>query len=406
MSAVGEDSYDLSVIGGGLIGLATARAYLVRRPGARVAVLEKEPELARHQSGRNSGVVHAGLYYPPGSLKARLCREGRRALLGFADERSIPYVMRGKLVVAVAEDELRRLEELARRGRANGLDGLRELEAGELREIEPHAAGIRALHVPETAVIDFRRVAEALAEEVRRTGGAVLLGHEVASLEERGSRRVLVTRGGHTVEAAFVVACAGLQADRVAGLTAPSSSEVRITPFRGSFYTLAPAARGLVNGLIYPVPDPAFPFLGVHFTRRIDGEVWAGPNAVPAFAREGYRRLSVNVGDARDLLGFPGMRRLARAYFRTGAAELWRDVVKRAAVEQMRRYLPELQTRDVSYGRSGVRAQVLRRDGSLVDDFLIERHRSTLHVLNAPSPAATACLAIGDWVAREAIAAA
>jgi L-2-hydroxyglutarate oxidase LhgO len=314
--------------------------------------------------------------------------------------------VRGKLVVAVADDELPRLEELARRGRANGLDGLRELEAGELREIEPHAAGIRALHVPETAVIDFRRIAEALAEEVRRTGGAVLLGHEVTSVEERGSRRVLVTRAGHTVETAFVVACAGLQADRVAALTAPSSSEVRITPFRGSFYTLAPAARGLVNGLIYPVPDPAFPFLGVHFTRRIDGEVWAGPNAVPAFARERYRRFSVNVGDTRDLLGFPGMRRLARGYFRTGAAELWRDLVKRAAVAQMRRYLPELQSRHVSYGRSGVRAQVLRRDGTLVDDFLIEQHRSTLHVLNAPSPAATACLAIGDWIAREANAAA
>jgi L-2-hydroxyglutarate oxidase LhgO len=405
MSATGTDSYDLVVIGGGLIGLATARAYLLRRPGARVAVLEKEPKLAQHQSGRNSGVVHAGLYYPPESLKARLCREGRRALLGFADEHSIPYVVRGKLVVAVAEAELRRLEELARRGRANGL-GLRELEADELREIEPYAAGIRALHVPETAVIDFRRVAEALAEEVRRAGGSVLLGHEVTSVEERRSRRVLVTRAGHTVETAFVVACAGLQADRVAALTAPSSPEVRITPFRGSFYTLAPAARALVNGLIYPVPDPAFPFLGVHFTRRIDGEVWAGPNAVPAFAREGYRRLSMNVGDVRDLLGFPGLRHLARAYFRTGAAEIWRDVVKRAAVEEMRRYLPELQNRHVSHGRSGVRAQVLRRDGSLVDDFLIEQHRSTLHVLNAPSPAATACLAIGDWIAREAIAAA
>ncbi len=399
--AGGGHGYDLAVIGGGLIGLATARAYLHHRPGARIAVLEKEPELARHQSGRNSGVVHAGLYYPAGSLKATLCRQGRVDLLRFADEHSIPYEITGKLVVALDADELPRLEELGRRGRANGLEGLRELGASELREVEPHAAGIRALHVPETAVIDFRLVAKALAADLEQEGGDVLLGREVTGIEERGSRRVLLTQSGEELDAALVVACAGLQADRVAALTAASSGAYRVAPFRGGFYTLAPEARPLVRGLIYPVPDPSFPFLGVHFTKRIDGEVWAGPNAVPALAREGYARTSVNLRDARDLLGYQGMWRLALRYSRTGAGEIWRDAVKVAAVKQMRRYVPALEARQVSHGQAGMRAQVVTREGSLVDDFLIERSGGAVHVVNAPSPAATASLAIGEWVVRD-----
>jgi L-2-hydroxyglutarate oxidase LhgO len=392
------------VIGGGLIGLATARAYLQRRPGARVVVLEKEPELARHQSGRNSGVVHAGLYYPAGSLKATLCREGRAALLRFADEHSIPYEITGKLVVALGPEELPRLEELGRRGRANGLEGLRELVADELREIEPHVAGVRALHVPETAVIDFRLVAKVMANDIEQAGGEVLLRREVTRIEERGPRSVLRTNSGEEVDSALVVACAGLQADRVAALTASASREYRIAPFRGGFYTLAPEARRLVNGMIYPVPDPSFPFLGVHFTRRIDGEVWGGPNAVPALAREGYARTSVDLRDARDLLGYGGMWRLARRYARTGAGEIWRDVVKAAAVRQMQRYVPELETRHVSHGRAGMRAQVVTRKGSLVDDFLIERDGGVVHVVNAPSPAATASLAIGGRIAGDLVA--
>jgi L-2-hydroxyglutarate oxidase LhgO len=400
-STEGAGRYDLAVIGGGLIGLATARAYLLRRPAARIAVLEKEPDLAQHQSGRNSGVVHAGLYYPAGSLKATLCREGRAALLRFADEHAVPYGVTGKLVVALDEDELPRLEELARRGRANGLEGMRELGAAELREIEPHAAGIRALHIPETAVIDFGLVARALADAVVQAGGDVLLGREVVGIEQRGSRRVLRTSSSHDVEADLVVACAGLQADRVAALGGASSGDYRIVPFRGSFHALAPEARPLVKGLIYPVPDPSFPFLGVHFTRRIDGEVWAGPNAVPALAREGYARTSVDLRDARDLLAYAGIWRLALRYARTGAGEIYRDAVKRAAVKQMQRYVPELEARHVSYGRSGVRAQVVTKAGSLVDDFLIERDGGVVHVVNAPSPAATASLAIGERIARD-----
>ncbi len=368
-------------------------------------MLEKEASLACHQSGRNSGVIHAGLYYPAGSLKSKLCREGRVELLRFADEHQIPYELSGKLVVALGERELGRLDELGRRGRANGLHGLRELDAAGLREIEPHVAGIRALHVPETGVIDFSLVALALARVVEELGGHVLLEHEVNGIDERARGRLVRTSAGEEIETAVVVACAGLQADRVTALTGSSSLEYRIAPFRGDFYTLAPEARSLVNGLIYPVPDPAFPFLGVHFTRRVDGEVWAGPNAVPALAREGYGRMSLNVRDARELLGYRGMWRLTRRYVRTGAGEIWRDAVKPAAVREMKRYLPELRGRHVAYGRAGVRAQVLRRDGSLVDDFLIERNGSAVHVVNAPSPAATASLAIGEWIAREVLAA-
>lgn len=405
MNRRGEDAYDLAVIGGGLIGLATARAYLLHRPGARVAVLEKEALLARHQSGRNSGVVHAGLYYPDGSLKAKLCRQGRAALLRFADEHAIPYDVTGKLVVALDADELPRLTELGRRGQANGLEGLRELDAAELREVEPHVAGIRALHVPETAVIDFRLVAKAVADEIERAGGDVLLGRKVTGIEERGRRHIVRTCDGGEVDAAVVISCAGLQADRVAALTGSSLRDYRIAPFRGGFYTLAPEARPLVKGLIYPVPDPSFPFLGVHFTRRIDGEVWAGPNAVPALAREGYKRTSVNLRDTRDLLGYRGMWRLALEYSRTGAGEIWRDAVKPAAVRRMRRYLPELEGRHVLHGPAGMRAQVVTKEGSLVDDFLIEQDGTAVHVVNAPSPAATASLAIGEWIVRGIVAA-
>jgi L-2-hydroxyglutarate oxidase len=393
--------YDVAVVGAGLVGLATARATLQRAPGARVAVLEKERELARHQSGRNSGVVHAGLYYPAGSLKAELCREGREALLRFADEHGIPYRQVGKLVVAVDQSELPRLDELKRRGTANGLRGLRMLSGDELRQLEPHVVGVRALHVPETAVIDFRAVTAAYAAQVESLGGQVLLGHKVLAIERRGQNRVLRTSAGEELETRRVVTCAGLQSDRVAALTGAPLHQRRIAPFRGDFFVLAPEAASLVRGLIYPVPDPSFPFLGVHFTRRIDDEVWAGPNAVPALSREGYTRFSLNARDARDLLGFPGLWRLAGRYVRTGAGEIWRDLVKRAAAREMRRYLPDLEARHLRFGPCGVRAQVLARDGTLVDDFLLERDGHVLHVVNAPSPGATASLAIGRRLAEQ-----
>lgn len=375
---------DFAVVGGGLVGLATARALLERRPGARLAVFEKEPELGRHQSGRNSGVVHAGVYYPPGSLKARLCREGRAALRTFADQHGIPYVVRGKVIVATSASEQPRLDELKQRALANGVQGVRELDPDGLREIEPHVSGFGALHVPESAVIDFRTVLHALADDVRAGGGEVLLGRRVERVDELAAGRIVV--------------CAGLQADRLA------RTEHSIIPFRGDYFVLRPPSAALIRGLVYPVPDPAFPFLGVHFTRRHDEAVWAGPNAVPSLARERYRRLGFDLRDARDLIGSRGLWRLARRYWRTGAVELWRDVVKRAAVREMRRYVPEIDPADVSFGPCGIRAQVVGPDGTLVDDFLLEHEESVLHVVNAPSPAATACLAIGARVADELLA--
>jgi (S)-2-hydroxyglutarate dehydrogenase len=392
---------DVAVIGAGLVGLATAMALLKQRPGLRLAVLEKESSIASHQSGHNSGVIHAGLYYKPGSLKARFCREGRRALLTFADEQGIPYRLSGKLVVASDEGELARLRDLAQRGRANGL-AIRELTPAEFGEIEPNVRGVRALYVPESGVIDYRRVAAAYAEVIAGYGGAVLCGRGVQKITTRAGRSTLGTDGGPVI-ARTVVTCAGLQSDRVAAMTGHATADYRIIPFRGDYYTFRPHASNLVRGLVYPVPDPGFPFLGVHFTRGIDGSLHAGPNAVPAFAREGYGRLSVNRHDLLEVLRFPGFRHLARSYAGTGAREIWRDLVKPAFLAEMRRYLPMIGSGDVTFGPSGVRAQCLSRSGSLVDDFLIEESASAVHVLNAPSPAATASVVIGQHCAARAI---
>jgi L-2-hydroxyglutarate oxidase LhgO len=359
---------DVAIVGAGLVGLATARELLLRQPGRRVVVFERERELALHQSGQNSGVVHSGLYYAPGSLKARLCRDGRERLLAFAAEQGIPHRVCGKVVVATRADELGRLEDLHRRGVENGLIGLRRLTPAELREIEPHARGVAALHVPETAVIDFAQVTRAYARDVVRLGGELRMGTEVTDL--------------HALDARRVVTCGGVRSDRLAALT--GTPEHRISPFRGDFFVLSPRGAALVEHLIYPVPDPRFPFLGVHFTRREDGAVWAGPNAVPVFGR---RVLS------------PEMLRLAARHWRTGAAELWRSVDRRAALRQMQRYLPQLVGSDLRPGPSGVRAQVVDRDGRLVDDFVFQEDGPVLHVVNAPSPAATASLAIGAYVA-------
>jgi (S)-2-hydroxyglutarate dehydrogenase len=401
----GAGRYDVAIVGGGLIGLATALRLLEAHPGLRLAVLEKEAELARHQSGHNSGVIHAGLYYVPGSLKAQLCREGMEALKAFADERRIPYRLCGKLVVALDESELPRLSELKRRGVENGLKGITEVDADTIRELEPNAAGIRALHVPETGIIDFRRVALAYADEVKAHGGQILLDSRVVALEQRNGSRRLVRERGAPLEAENVVACAGLHSDRVAALTGSDQPAYRIVPFRGDYYTLVPEARSLVNGLLYPVPDPSFPFLGVHFTKRIDGAVWAGPNAVPAFAREGYTRWKLSLRDLAGTVGFPGFRRLAREYARTGAAEVWRDFVKWAFVRELQRYVPGVRSRHLRFGPSGVRAQCMSADGKLVEDFLLEEADGVLHVLNAPSPGATASLAIGRMLAERATAA-
>lgn len=404
-----SDRYDVVVIGGGIVGLATAYRLIEARPDLRIAILEKEDELATHQSGHNSGVLHAGLYYAPGSLKARLCKEGKAALEAFATAHDIPFERCGKLVVALDESELDRLAALRERATANGVPGLEEVGPERIRELEPHAAGIRGLWSPETGIIDFRRVALAMATDLERAGVTILTGQKVTRLSEQGGEVVLITSGGSgfyrsrdELRADFVVACAGLQADRVSALSG-SSDGPRIVPFRGDYYTLTPDARPLVNGLIYPVPDPRFPFLGVHFTKRIEGEVWAGPNAVLAFARQGYGRFDIS---PRDLLGTlldPGFMRLASRYLGTGLAEMWRDWSKPAFVKELQRYVPEITSEQLTFGPSGVRAQALNRDGTLVDDFVLAGSSRILHVRNAPSPAATSSLAIGANLATTAL---
>lgn len=392
-----RERYDVAIVGAGLVGLATAYQLLRSTPGLGVAILDKEPDVATHQSGHNSGVLHAGLYYRPGSLRAQLCVRGKEEIEAFAADHGIPFIRRGKVVVALDDTELSRLEELERRGRANGIPGLEMIGPEELRAIEPHIVGIRALRVPGTGVIDFRRVAAALSEEIRAAGAEVHLGREVVGIARRGEDAVLRTPQGE-LAARHVVTCAGLHSDRMVRL-AGAEPQARIVPFRGDYFSFRPEAAHLVRGLVYPVPDPAFPFLGVHFTRGVDEHVHAGPNAVLALAREGYRRRDFDLRDLADTLGNRGFRRLARRHWRAGAKEVWRDAVKRAFVRDCRRYLPELRSEDLVFGPSGVRAQALDQDGALVDDFVIQRTDGATHVQNAPSPAATASLAIGRVIA-------
>lgn len=397
-----DDQVDLAIVGGGIVGLATAYRLLERLPHLRLAVVEKEPEVATHQSGHNSGVLHAGLYYAPGSLKARLCREGKAAVEAFATEHGIPFERCGKLVIARHESELTRFEALRERAETNEVPGLETVGPERLREIEPHAVGIRALWSPTSGIIDFRRVGLAIADEVRARGGRIDTGREVTAITERRGVQVLTTTQGDLLSR-DVIACAGLHADRLAAMTHDPGKE-RIVPFRGDYYTLTPDARDLAKGLIYPVPDPRFPFLGLHFTRRIDGEVWAGPNAVLAFAREGYRRRQVSPRDLAGILTDRGFLRLAGRFWRTGAAEMWRDVSKRAFLAELRTFVPELRADQLTFGPSGVRAQALDPNGTLVDDFRLGGSRHVLHVRNAPSPAATASLAIGRELAETALA--
>lgn len=388
------------VVGGGILGLATSLRLKETHPDLRIIVVEKEAELATHQSGHNSGVLHAGLYYAPGSLKATLCREGKAAMEAFAAGHAIPIERCGKLVVALDESEMPRFAALKQRAIANGVPGLEELGPERLKDIEPHAAGIRALWSPSTSIIDFRRVALAIADDIRADGTEVHLGRRVTGIRE-GPREVIVETTAGSIVGLHAIVAAGLQADRLAAM-AGSPDAPRIVPFRGDYYTLSPDARHLAHGLIYPVPDPRFPFLGVHFTKRIDGAVWAGPNAVLAFAREGYRRRDVSLPDLAGTLAYPGFLRLASRYLRTGLAEMWRDWWKPAFVRELQRYIPEIRGEQLTFGPSGVRAQALARDGSLVDDFSLGGTGRILHVQNAPSPAATSSLAIGRMLAETA----
>jgi (S)-2-hydroxyglutarate dehydrogenase len=395
-----------AVVGGGIIGAAVARRLLQVEPDADVHLLEKERTLAAHQTGNNSGVVHAGLYYTPGSLKATLCRRGVGLLQKFCAEHDLAYVECGKVLVALDDVESDRLADIESRARANGVPGIRRLDPDGLREVEPHVRGVAGLHSPSTAIVDFPGVNRALADEFEVRGGRVLLGTEVTSMAERGDE--VVVRGRTTTsqryEAAFdrVVVCAGLHADRVARM-AGDVRDPQIAPFRGEYHLLRPARRDLVRGLVYPVPDPRYPFLGVHITPRVDGEVMIGPNAVLALAREGYGWGDVSLPDLRGVLASPGFRRFARRHWRTGVRELTGSVSTRAFVAAARRYVPELTARDVTPGPRGVRAQALDADGSLVDDFRITRRGRVLSVRNAPSPAATSSLAIAEHVVDEAL---
>jgi L-2-hydroxyglutarate oxidase LhgO len=391
----------IGVVGAGIIGLAVARRIAELETDATVTVLEKEREVALHQTGRNSGVVHAGIYYAPGSLKARLCRRGVELLRAYVAARGLPYEECGKLVVALDAGELERLRELERRATANGVPGLHRLEGNELREVEPHAAGIAGLHSPTTAITDYRAVAQALAADVRAAGGEIRLGAAVTGIRVAGGK-ARVRAGGDELELDRLVLCAGLHSDRLARL-AGDERDPPIVPFRGEYYRLAPGRERLVRGLLYPVPDPAYPFLGVHFTRRVGGGVDVGPNAVLALAREGYRRRDVNVRDVAEILGSRGFRALARQHWRMGARELRGSLLRSAFAAEARRYVPEVTADDLVAAPAGVRAQALDPDGSLVDDFRIHRLGPVVAVRNAPSPGATSCLAIAEHIGEAAL---
>ncbi len=394
----------IGVVGGGILGLAIARRLVQTQDGVELTVLEKEPRVGAHQTGHNSGVAHAGVYYAPGSLKARLCRQGVGLLKEYCEQKSIRYDECGKLIVATDARELERLDEIERRAHANGVPGLRRLDAGGMRQIEPHVQGLSALHSPFTAIVDFPAVTLAYADDVRAAGGSVRLGFEVTRIVRTGGEVRVQSRSGEQLAFDRLVVCAGLHADRIARLLG-QDREPAIIPFRGEYYRLVAARRELVRGLIYPVPDPAYPFLGVHFTRRVDGGVDIGPNAVLAFAREGYRRSDFSATDLFETLRSPGFRSLARRHWRMGVREMRGSLSRRAFVAEARRFIPQLRVTDVEPAPAGVRAQAVDPDGSLVDDFRITQLDGVVLVRNAPSPAATSSLAIAQYVVDEVHAA-
>lgn len=390
-----SDEYDLIVIGGGIVGLATAYQYARRLHDHRVLVLEKEAAIAQHQTGRNSGVLHSGIYYKPGSLKAKNCRDGKRAMEAFCQEEQIPYELCGKVIVAVDEQDQSALDKLYERGQANGVT-CKMIGKEQLAELEPHARGVAAIHVPETGIVDYVAVCNRLRDKLVRSGGAVVTGAAMTGLRKQNDGVVIETPRGEFA-GPLAVNCAGLHSDRVARMTGGRPG-ARIVPFRGEYFLLRESARRLCRNLIYPTPDPSFPFLGVHFTRMIDGAVECGPNAVFALAREGYEKTTLNLFDLAESLSYPGFLKLAAKHWRMGAGELWRSASKRAFVRALQRLVPEITAEDLQPAPAGVRAQAVRPDGSLVDDFLIEESDRIVNVLNAPSPAATASLNIGELI--------
>ena len=388
--------FDIAIIGGGIVGTATAMA-LARRQGVSIVVVEAEARVATHQTGNNSGVIHSGLYYKPGSLKARLCTEGRDVMYAFCRTHDVAVEQCGKIVVATEPRELPALDELERRGRANGLAGMKRLDAAALKEHEPHCTGIAGLYVPETGIADYVAATRAMAKVVTAHGGEVSLSTRVLGIEQPDGEVVLRTTQGD-VRCGGMINCAGLHSDRVARMSGVDP-QVRIVPFRGEYYRLSKPACGLVKNLIYPVPDARFPFLGVHFTRMVGGGVEAGPNAVLSFARHGYRRTSFNLADSLSTAGYAGFWRMARKYWRTGCGEFYRSMSKAAFLRSLQRLVPDVQLNDLEPGGAGVRAQAVTPSGALVDDFSIVRTDRAVHVLNAPSPAATASIAIGEYIA-------
>lgn len=393
-----DHMYDYIIIGGGIVGLSTGYALTNRYPHSKILIVEKEKTLASHQTGHNSGVIHSGIYYKPGSLKARFSKEGGSKLRAFCDERGIPYENCGKVIVATDRAELPLLDNLYQRGLENELD-IRMIDPDELKDIEPHAYGIKAIHVKATGIVDYKQVAEGIARSIRERGGAVLLNTKAEKIHEKADGVTVETSSG-TYSAHFLINCAGLHCDHVAA-SEGIKTDVRIVPFRGEYYELKPEKRYLVKNLIYPVPNPNFPFLGVHFTRMIDGRVLAGPNAVLGFKREGYRKRDFNLSDFIDAVTYPALWKIASHNMREGLKEMIRSFSKKKFVESMQRMIPDIREKDVFASQSGVRAQALTEDGRLADDFLIMSNKHALHILNAPSPAATASLSIGEAISAR-----
>jgi L-2-hydroxyglutarate oxidase len=398
------DCFDIAIVGAGIVGLSTAYAIANQHPELRLVVLEKEGDVAAHQTGHNSGVIHSGIYYKPGSLKAQLCVAGVRKLEAFCDEHNIPYQLIGKVIVATREDELPRLETLYERGVANGVRGVRKISKDELREIEPHAAGIAGIHSPKTGIVDYKQVSHALRDTLIQRGVDVCTGSKVTAIQPPATSsddlRITLSNS-RVVLAKRLINCAGLQCDEVARMMG-LQPDLRIVPFRGEYYFVKEAKHDLVRGLIYPVPDPAFPFLGVHFTRTVHGEVEAGPNAVFAFAKEGYTMGKISPSHIAQTLGYGGFQQVAKKWWRTGAFEMYRSFSKGAFVKSLQTLVPAIAADDIVRGGAGVRAQAISADGQMVDDFRFMETPHSLHVLNAPSPAATAGLAIGEYIAERA----
>jgi L-2-hydroxyglutarate oxidase len=394
--------YDVVIIGGGIVGLATALNLKLSKPNLRLVVLEKEDKISKHQTGHNSGVIHSGLYYKPGSLKAINCINGYQMLVKFCQENEVPFEICGKIVVATKHNQLPMLDTLLERGKANGLEGLLKINESQIKEIEPHVSGLAGIKVPQTGIVDYVEVSLKYVEKIKNLGGELLLNQKVVSVSNlNGISTVVTTKGSFDTK--LIINCAGLYSDKIAELTEPTKLDLKIIPFRGEYFELKPEKQYLVKNLIYPVPDPNFPFLGVHFTRMIGGGIEAGPNAVLAFKREGYSKLGIHLGELAETLTWPGFRKVAAKYWKTGMGEYYRSFSKSAFTKALQELIPEIQSNDLISGGAGVRAQACDRSGGLLDDFSILENKQAINVCNAPSPAATSSLAIGKTVSDMAL---